>query len=214
MSNSPSRGGGQGPSPKQSVLEIVRVVKGTEAYFRLLSPNYGGLLTHYRHKQSHYCPGPDCPRGEHKDPIWKGYCAAEQWLERTRVWMPCVFELTESCELDMRGRFRRGQIWRISRKVQKKNGSWPVSAALVEQLDEVDVPPMFEIRGTLCSLYHVEEIALDVSNPLPARVVVEPSSGAPPSCLRNDSERQKPSGDRLEGKLRDLVDKKFGQMPD
>ena len=71
MSNSPSRGGGQGPPPKQAILEIMHSPKGTEAYFRLLSPNYGGLLTHYRNKQSHYCPGPDCPRGEHKDPIWK-----------------------------------------------------------------------------------------------------------------------------------------------
>ena len=175
----------RGPSTTTvSRLAVLRIDPGQKVHVRSLSDGYGGLLTHFRGR-SIYCEGEaDCRLCRtHPDTCWKGYFAGEAWDTRRGWWLPVVMELTESCELDLRYRFSRGQVWLFSRAAQTGKKKTPVSAALIEELDPESLPASFEVYAVLRTLYHVRNISLTTPNPLPDRVMVEPTAGPGPASF-------------------------------
>jgi len=172
-------------SPKQvGVLRVFRIEEGTTVHARTLSDGYKGVFTHYVKRRSVLCGGDDCDGPTHKTPkIWKGYAAVELWNAATNHWNPFVLEITESLELDLRGKWRRGQVWEFYREMPTKKKSMPITGKLLEERDPSSVPPEFDYRPVLLHLYHVHAIHLGVLNPMPPRVIVEASEGNGPAIL-------------------------------
>lgn len=167
------------PQPLQ--LRVFRVEPATTEHVRLLSYAYGGLFTHWG-KRSLYCDPrgcrvSGCPRGER---YWKGYGLVERWVEQALIWVPVVLEITENLELDFRGVWARGQVWRLTRMGQEGRKKTPVTGRMVETLDPDSVRPEVGIGSVLKAMYHVDQISLEAKNPMPPRTYVEPVKGAPP----------------------------------
>jgi len=164
------------PSHEQPVaVRIERVPKGGSMNVRALSPHYAGLFTHWnpRKKKGEYCAGDDCPLPMHKTPrTWHGYFAAQLYDAGRQRWSPCVFELTEHAELDLRGRYRRGQVWRFDRPATKGDKAAPVTATLLGSYPDTVVPVAFDLRNVLRYVFHVSDLNMGHANPLPPRVLV------------------------------------------
>jgi hypothetical protein len=161
------------------VLKVERVHEGQTMIVRTLSETYGGLFTHYVRVQgkgeSVYCDPAFCCTGRVRDKrFWKGYAACQWWRPELKVWVPITLEITESLELDFRDRFARGQVWELYRGEKTKRKQSPTMGRLLRQDAPESVPPEFDYKPPLSSLYHVFELDLSVKNPLPKRVLVEP----------------------------------------
>jgi hypothetical protein len=166
-----------GQQTARYALRVARIKPGDILTFRALSEGYSGVLTHFWGQRSVYCPGePRCLRTIHARPIvWKGYAAAEVLDPRAQLWWPCVLELTENAELDLRDRWCRGLEFTLTRAVSVHGEQRPTSVSLGVVCCDERLRPVFDIRPAVCSLYHVPALRIDVPNPLPARVFVEPS---------------------------------------
>ena len=175
---------------------------------RLLSESYGGLFTHFFRSRSHLCLGDDCPPAIHKiDTNWKGYCAAEIFLEKERVWRPICLEISEHAELDMRGLFARGQLWQFARPAEPHKKNPPIHASLLEERDPAKFPPAFDYKPVLQTLYHCIHIDLDNKNPLPPRVFLYDSSDDAPEVMKPKLEMQKMDQEEYERKMREAMEK-------
>lgn len=163
-------------------VEVARIDPGSSHIFRILSASYGGLFTHYK-GFSRYCPGEDFCELHRLERIWKGYAAAEWWLERERVWRPCVLEITECLELDMRGRFGRGQVWEVFKGQRTKRKSPKLEGKLHETVDSALLQPAFDIMPVLRKLYHVDAVDLSKKSPCAARVLAHDVPGDPPAIM-------------------------------
>jgi len=162
---------------RPTVVRIENAQKGVIRTVLTLGITYHGLWTHYRdgkNKGSRWCNPAGCPADLHRLPRqWKGYFAAA-WLDNDKsLWIPCVWELTEHSELDVRGRFGRGQAWKFSRAMPINGKSQPVVAELLGAIDPLAVPPDFEIRPTLVTVYHAPDLVMGDKNPMPPRTVIE-----------------------------------------
>lgn len=178
----PTSNGQPESKPAGRVLRVFRVEPGTTCIARTLSDQYGGLFTHYVRGRSHLCIGEDCQPLIHKtDRYWKGYAAVEIWEQARRVWTPWCLEITEHLELDLRGLFRRGQVWEFWRDGQTGKKATACQAKLLEERDPEKFPKAFDFVPVLKHLYHVPAINLQAKNPLPPRVIVEESEGDGPA---------------------------------
>lgn len=159
-------------------LRVLRVEPGQALTVRFLSDSYGGLLTHWVRGRSVYCPGKEeCNSVNHRMPTyWKGYISTELWSQTDKLWFPNVLELTEHSELDIRKLAKRGQVWMFSRAPQKGNQRTPVAARFLELRDASKWPSAHDYRPILHSLYHAEGIKANISNPMPAKITVQPSN--------------------------------------
>lgn len=190
MHNVPSPGPSPGASDRYA-LRVLRLDPEDVHLVRVLSTSYSGLLTHWVAGRGQYCAGQNlCPRGLHQRPtIWKGYFAAELWDQSTKLWFPCVPELTEGAELDVRGRFQRGQIWRLSKPKKDGSSNPPLIATFHEQVDPALLPRAFDVLPVVASLYHVAAVRLGTDNPMPPKVLAVPSHGAPPAGKDDPEEK-------------------------
>lgn len=162
-------------------VRVFRIDEGKVATVRMLSDAIGGILTHYAGGRSEYCKGNDCPDALHRrGSYWKGYVAAELFEPRPRHWIPIVLEITEALELDMRGRYARGQVWQLSRNPSSKRRHFPIVGMLIQEPTAQVLRAAFDVRPVLAHLYHTNEIALDRDNPTPAPVVLEVAVDGPP----------------------------------
>jgi hypothetical protein len=162
-------------------LSIFRVAAGKQYIFRMLSQRLDGLFTHFKNKRSHYCPGKDCNCQYHNvSRVWKGYLAAERYEQGQNLWFPEILEVTEYLELDFRGTYQRGQVWKIERKAEKTGQTNPVTGRLLETRDGSSFPPAHKILDTLRHVYHDSGLCLGQENPLPSRTYVTCSEGEPP----------------------------------
>lgn len=176
-------------------LEVRRCGWGETFVLRVLSPQYGGLMTHRVRGRGQYCPHPAEPCYNHKlDLQWKGYAAVQVWDEKRELWIAATFELTESFELDVRNQWARGQLWQVSRGPKTEDHGEPVVGRLIDQVDPKTLPPEFNYRPPVHSIYHRFTVDLTTPNPLPDRVVLEPSTGDPPPAWT----RQKAGSDDYE----------------
>lgn len=182
----------QSEAGRIGVLRVFRVEEGTTVHARTLSDGYSGLITHYYKKRSLICRGDDCDSMIHKtERVWKGYAAVELWNAATKLWNPWVLEITESLELDLRGKWKRGQVWEFYRDTPTKGKAMPITGKLLEERDPATMPPAFEFRPVLLHLYHVHAIHLGALNPMPPRVLVQASEGDAPKIL-STAENGKP----------------------
>lgn len=175
----------QGPPEATSyALRLFRIPPGSEFRLRTLSPAYSGLLSHYTRNGSEWCNPRGCQSPYHKKgPIWKGYCTCDLYDEANRWWAPIVFELTETCELDFRGVYKRGQVWVVERAAIVEKSKPPCRARLIGEADPAELPPAYDYMPVLRSVYHAFELTVGIPNPLPPRVMVQPMTGAPPADL-------------------------------
>ncbi len=181
------------PSPEQTALRVLRVSAGGVLVVKAVSPSIGGLFTHFKSNRAHYCRGADCDAALHKIPrVWRGYAAVESWDEHQKRWFPFCLEVTETCELDFRGLWERGQIWELERLPDPPKRKSPTTAKFLERVELAAVRPVFEIKPTLQRLYHVESIDLSAKNPMPARTMLEPTDGAPPPGRGDRVVKEKP----------------------
>lgn len=185
------------PAKKIAVqLEVFRVALGQTCHVRMLSPNYGGLFTHWHKGQSRYCFGKTCNPAVHReDMVWKGYTAAQLWIPpepgRKGCWKPVVLEITESLELDLRGQYQRGQIWELYRVKMERKDHPPTQGLLLEEHAPESFAPDFEIRHVLMNLYHTQTIDLGHKNPMPPRSFAETEEAPPPEKLQTEEEGKK-----------------------
>lgn len=172
---------GDGPEPTRRRLRVRRIQPGESWMAWMLSPAIGGLLYHHVRKRSHYCPPEGgCEATLHRTPkFWHGYVAALFWNEAGAAWEPDVLEVSEACELDMRGLYRRGQVWRLWRNTVARKAE-PIRAELHEDRPGAETPSAFDVRPVLAVLYHFPEIDLSTPNPLPARQYSQVVEGQAP----------------------------------
>jgi len=168
----------------KKTLELFRCLEGQEWYVRTLAKSIYGALTHFEGKRSHLCLGAEqCKPALHRQATWKGYTPAIIFLPRDKVWLPVCWELSESAELDVRGRFDRGQEWFLSRGIVTKEERPPIVAQFISTIDPQTLPPAFEIFGVLHNVYRCFVLPKSIANPLPNRVVVEPLAGSLPQGI-------------------------------
>ena len=176
------------PPKKMVIVRVFRIEPGTTAFLRMLSPEYGGIFTHFHRGRSQYCTGQGCVSPAHKiDRVWKGYVASQVWEAAGKKWFPVCLEITESLELTFRGIYARGQVWELWRHQGPKGKSLPVEGKLCEERDQASTPPPFSLMPCLRSLFHVDHLDMSELNPLPPRVVVEESRDAGPAALQPKS---------------------------
>lgn len=171
--------------PEESPLRVQGVPKEGIITIRSLSPEYDGCFTHYTKDGSRYCNPHGCARcrkGEKKQ--WKGYFAAESFEPHDEMWHPICFEMTEACELLMRGVYARGQVWTLRRVLTEGEKGKKVEGMLLDQLDPSKLPQPFDFLACLKHCYYVFEIELGVKNPLPPRIMLPRSAGAAPRNYR------------------------------
>jgi hypothetical protein len=176
----PSQEGQAGSLPVVA-LRVFRQAVGSTHYVRLVSREYGGCFTHWMKQNSQYCDGPRCIWNCAKQrKQWKGYGAADVYDPVAKLYVPFALEITESMELDLRGRWTRGSIWRIHWPFAKKGHNEPKRAEFVRQLDEREVPPVWDVVPCLLNMFHIFSIDLTVKNPMPPRVLVQSNAGPDP----------------------------------
>lgn len=169
--------GRSNPGQNQIVVRIENVNKGQVRTVLTLGHKYHGLWTHWKdgkQKGSKWCNPNGCPPELHRLPRqWRGYFAAA-WLDDAKgLWIPCVWELTENSELDLRGRFARGLAWRFARAMPVAGKHQPVAAELLGAIDPLAVPPDFGIHSILVSCYHAPDLVTGEVNPMPPRLLVD-----------------------------------------
>ena len=163
-------------------VRVLSVPKGRMVIACFLGP-YRGLLTHWTSKRTLPCSGPEkCPPAAHRSRvIWKGYAPVLEWEFVTERWIPAVLEVTESLEHALFGRKLRGQVWALSRVVERDKG--PVVATYSESLTEAELCSTFDVRPVLERFYHTGELLLDVPNPIPRQVVLDPHEARAPALV-------------------------------
>jgi hypothetical protein len=170
------------PAPQAAPLRVHRLKEGQSGVYRIFEPHLLGCFTHYIKDRSQYCHGPSECRYQHDklDRVWKGYASADFWDPTAKVWQPVVAEITECCEVDMRGLYLPGQQWQFVKQVQVGKQRPKLNAILVANVTPgVQVLP-YNIVPALQTMFHVEEVRLIHPNPCPARVMVVPFQGPPP----------------------------------
>jgi hypothetical protein len=167
---------------KQTRLRLFRIEPGTSWHVRLLHGTFYGLQAHWDRGRNRLCEVDNCKRCSARLPkVWKGYNCAEVYDSASDLWCPVVLEITESAELDMRDRTKRGQVWLLERAPAHAAQAVPVVATLIEQQDPASVSKPFEIRGVVASVYHYfDPLPPSSSSPAPARVMVAAVKGTPP----------------------------------
>jgi hypothetical protein len=165
-------------------VQVRRVLLNETIHVRTLSEQLRGLFVHWYAKHSHYCPGKDCPPHIHKmKPTWKGYIAAEEWIQHRKKWRPCVLEVTEHCELDMRFLYQRGQVWELWRPSDPGKANPPTFAVLREELNPANLNKAWDFTPVLKHLYHVFSIDCSLASPLPPKIIAEEIDGDAPEHL-------------------------------
>lgn len=167
------------PQTGQVQLHTVRIENvedGEVKLVRCLSASYGGIGTHYVKGQSRYCASETCRTDWHRTEwYYRGYFAAEWFCDVRKLWLPCVWELTEQSELDVRGRYQRGQVWEFSRVLAERKGHAPTVAKLMGSYPENLMPSAWDYRPVLMRVYHAAAIDTSIVNPMPPRLLLAPS---------------------------------------
>lgn len=172
----------QGPQTGSAiVVRVWSIHREGPTVCRFLGP-IRGLLIHYTKGESIPCPGADeCPASTHRTKqVWRGYAAVEAWIVSAKHWLPTVLEVTANLEEQLRDRSLRGEVWYIKKR-DKAEKSDPVDGVYCESLDPLSLAEAFDIVPVLERVYNVHRFKLDVVNPMPARILLEPVKDAPPN---------------------------------
>lgn len=177
--------------PERHVVQVDAADKDVTKIVRALSREYGGIGTHYK-GHTRYCAGDDCPRDLHRlEWYYRGYFAAERYDEGSKLWLPCVWELTEQAELDVREEYARGVVWEMYLEKVTGKRHPPARAKRYGAYPEASLPAEWDYRGVLQRMYHVRVMHFDVRNPMPPRLALIPSPFTE-GIVREDSSGVKP----------------------
>lgn len=196
-------------------VKVLRLKPGEKQIIRTLANLYKGLFVHFVKGTGEYCPGREECRLHGIKAVWKGYTPVETWSSMATLWEPAVLEITESLDQDFYKKFAVGQVWQIAKgPKQSKSDQPPVKGIFWEQLDHHVLPAAFDMNPPLLAMYHVDRIELIHDNPMPRRLFIAPSHGAPPKDRVAEQERDKRAGEpptkEQKDKLRALA-KKMGE---
>lgn len=152
------------------------------------------MFTRFLKERGQYVPpsehGKDIPG---QPLIWKGYTSALVWSRPEKRWLPVCFEITERLELDLRGRYKRGQIWECSREEKTKKKPRPAARGqLLEERKDSETPPELDLVPFLRSFYHRQDLDLDTPNPFPPITMVEAVEAAAPGQGTSDKSKADP----------------------
>jgi hypothetical protein len=162
-------------------LRVFRLKDGARHKVLMLSTWDGnGIITHFVKRRSVYCTGRDSCKDHRQAASWRGYVHALVWHPAENQWVPVAFEVTERLELEMRGVYSRGQVWEVFRPSSAKGERQAVQGRVIETRPAAELPREIDIRPVLCTLYHETEVELTIPNPLPAKIIVELETLAPP----------------------------------
>jgi hypothetical protein len=143
-----------------------------------------GVITHRYQGKTWACPGASpCPAAIHRSmTIWKGYAPGREWDFTTKAWEPCVIEVTECLEEQLRGRQLAGEVWLLTRQATKgKSGK--VVGTFLERRQDPELVLAFEILNPLRRLFHQEHFEIGVPNPLAPRLMLAPVALSGPACM-------------------------------
>jgi hypothetical protein len=153
-------------------VRLFRIREGETHLVLSLSPQYGGMFTHFHKGMSKYCRGNACRAELHKlDRNWKGFAAVLVYRDVVKAWFPAVLEITAAAELDLRGRWTRGQVWEFKCPPKRGKKHYPASCRLTGTAELDRLPPAFDYRAVLLHLFNEEVLDLDARNPLPPHVL-------------------------------------------
>lgn len=166
-------------SAQLHVVRIENVDVDVVRQVRVVSRHYGGIGTHYFKGRSRYCRPDACPSDRHKTEwYFRAYFSAEWFCNVRKLWIPCVWEMTEQGELDVRDVFARGQVWEWTRKTVSPKRRPPQSGRLLGSYPEAALPEEWDYRGVVLRAYHEQRMEFNVRNPMPPRVQLPASSPA------------------------------------
>lgn len=131
----------------------------------------GGTFGHYFKGAWQPCIPEICPAAAHSQPrFWRGYVAAFRQDKASKCWVPCVLEVSESLELDMRGRYAAHQLWDISRAKASGKRKPPYVGRLHPRQGFLERTLCFDIRPVLEHFYHLTGLNLKQPSDQPDRV--------------------------------------------
>jgi hypothetical protein len=160
--NAPSR-----RARSTSYLRLVPVPQLGSLHVRFFDAEILGILTHHLKRKgkpeprSYACRGDGCKMCKRTFPElqWKGYLCAE-WLENVngaRRWIPCVFEVTEHAEQEMRAHYRAGAVFEFWREYRE---------------DDAKKRERKQERGACCCKYRGQTPAAELVEPWPVDKVL------------------------------------------
>lgn len=195
------------------VVEMLRLKEGESHIVRSITGQIYGLVTHYLGSRSVICPGDGtCTGVAHRFPNWRGYSPVYRWLEDVRKWLPATIELSSSAELDIRGLWKAGQEWAVSRRERNEEDSSPTRLRLISEPVEVSVLPLFDFMAPIHAVYNAVAFPASVRNPLPARVLAAQVEAPPPATAQPQTAVPLPATTQDYDKLREVM-QGFGRMP-
>jgi len=89
-----------------------------------------------------------------------------------------VLEISETLEHALVGKKLRGQVWMLSRSQARTSG--PLVGTYSETLPEAELRAAFSVVTILERFYHQSPLLLDIPNPIPPRVLLEPHEARAP----------------------------------
>lgn len=183
--------GGPSPLPVPVAVELCSAPRDGTHHTIAFIGQPTGMMTHWRPKKPIHCPGPaHCPKENHKlAATWKGYACAQLWRDPPfNDWVPVVYEVTVSLWELLKTTPLKGQMWDIWR-VKGPHEHKEVIADRLEEIQPCDLYKPFDIMAVLVRIYKTTEFVLDVPCPVPDRIFMLPTKGAPPSTAKTVVEK-------------------------
>lgn len=162
-------------------VEVYRVPQAGDVIVRWLG-DPRGILQHWDKKKCTACPGVEpCGAYHYKHfPEWVGFAPVERWRDgQYQDWCPCVLQVSEGLHERIAGHVLRGTQWRLYRKAGRTE-KLQIVGDQVQEDDPDTYPPPFSVVPAVSKCYKTTNIEWDVSLVMPPRVILKPSTGAPP----------------------------------
>lgn len=199
---------------RKAIVEVFRCKEGEQHFIRTLSASYGGLYVHWVRGRSIYCPGERC-NCQHKKSqrLWKGYAAVERWILVHKAWIPAVLEITHNLEHCLQGKWERGQVWEISRRMHdSEKEAYPVVGKLMPKEEIKNLPPAFDWALVMQRKFDVlEPLERHHKNPMPKPQVAVISTDPGPSVLKEEGPQAPPTQEHFQA-IRDRA-RGIGSVP-
>lgn len=157
-------------------LSVLRVAENSKEQILVLADGpVKGFITHFTKGQSQACRGEECGcQSSMVNSLWKGYHPVMRFDRQGNCWIPTVLEVTEALELDFRGKFFRGQEWELSRGIITKKRKPAIFGRLIGSRDLPEHCRAFDVSPAVFWIYHDRSLKINLSSPIPQRVMVEP----------------------------------------
>jgi hypothetical protein len=171
---------GGAPAPEKVALQLQRI-PDTEPLAVVFLLGLKGLRSHFKRTGSSACwsPGKLCSLCERSAPQFRAYAPVEAWDVHSKLWVPCVLEVTGQLEERLRGRDLRGEEWLLW-KDQGQSKRVTYGCKHLQRLPAGEVSQAFAIEPTLKKVYRCLELPPYCSNPHGPTVYVEKRAGEAP----------------------------------